>query len=307
MFDLYFAGFYGKETTDLIIEKDYNQLLSNINERKKIPQFIEAKKNGIWKGKLLIDSGAFSIHKSGKEVPLEDYINWINENHEYLDLYIQLDDIPGKWGIARTKEEVTLSPIKTWENYLYMRSKLIDPNKLLPVFHQGEDLKYLKQMLNWEDDNKNKINYLCISSNKDLCAKKRSEWYKLCFEEIEKSNNPNIKIHSLGTQSQYHCEEYPFTSVDATSWIMTGANGNIYTKWGVITISDRQLYKKENIINNIAFNVFEKYVEEKGFNIEELSNSSTERIKWNLLYLGDWAINQRQYKGPKSFKLGRLF
>ena len=57
-FDLYFAGWYNDDIMKIIIDNNFNQLLSNINDRDKIEKFIEAKKNG-WKGKLLIDSGAF--------------------------------------------------------------------------------------------------------------------------------------------------------------------------------------------------------------------------------------------------------
>ena len=306
-FDLYFAGYYSDETAKLIIENDFNQLLSYVNEYKKIPFYMEAKKNG-WKGKLLIDSGAFSIHKSGKTADVDAYIEFLNKNHEYLDYYIQLDDIPGKWGQPKTEEQKRVSPIKTWENYLYMRSKLVEPKKLLPVFHQGEDFKYLRQMLEYRDENGEPIDYMCISSNKEIDANRRLEWYKRCYEEIQKSSNPNIKTHSLGTQSEKHCEMIPFTSVDATSWIMTGANGNLYTKWGSKTISDMQKGKKKNVINDRSFEVFKNYVEENGFTVEDLANKSDERIKWNCLYLGKWARDVREYKGPKSFKNnGRLF
>ena len=116
-FDLYFAGWYNDDMMKIIIDNDYNQLLSNINERDQIYKYIEAKKIG-WKGKLLIDSGAFSIHKSKKEVPLQDYIDFLNANHEYLDYYIQLDDIPGEWGRKPTPEEVADSPKKTWEGFI---------------------------------------------------------------------------------------------------------------------------------------------------------------------------------------------
>ena len=166
-FDLYFAGWYNDDMMQIIIENDYNQLLSNINERDQIYKYIEAKKIG-WKGKLLIDSGAFSIHKSKKEVPLQDYIDFLNANHEYLDYYIQLDDIPGEWGRKPTPEEVADSPKKTWENYLYMVDRLVEPKKLLPVFHQGEDFDYLRQMLEYRDKDGNPIEYICISSKKSL-------------------------------------------------------------------------------------------------------------------------------------------
>lgn len=305
-FNLYFAGWYNDDMMDVIVKNNYNQLLSNINERDKIYKYIEAKKNG-WKGKLLIDSGAFSIHKSKKEVPLQDYIDFLNANHEYLDYYIQLDNIPGEWGRKPTDEEVADSPKKTWENYLYMVDKLVEPKKLLPVFHQGEDMFYLKQMLEFKYKDGTPIDYICLSSNKSLDAKKRYEWYKQCYDVIENSSNPNVKTHSLGTQSQRHINSIPFTSADATSWILSAGNGGIFTKYGTMYISSQGYHLKKNVANNIAVDVFKEYVESKGFTMEGLATDSSERVKWNLIYLGDWARDERKYIGPSSFKKRRLF
>ena len=306
-FDLYFAGWYSQGMEERIFKNNFNQLLSFVNELKHIEKYIQAKKDG-WTGKLMIDSGAFSVHKSGKVADVEAYIKWINENHEYLDYYIQLDDIPGKWGTPRTKEELEASPPKTWENYLYMRSKVADREKLLPVFHQGEDFKYLEQFLEYKDEENNeRINYICISSNKELSAKARMEWYRTCFEVIAKSSNPNIKTHSLGTQSEKHCEMLPFTSVDATSWIMTAANGNVYTKWGPVTISERQLTGKHHIKNKASYEVFREYIKSNGFDPDKMKTDNDERIAWNMKYLGDWARDKREHKGPKNMNRGRLF
>lgn len=305
-FNIYFAGGHSGETEEYIIKNNFNRLLSQINERKIVYKYIEAKKNG-WQGKLLIDSGAFSVHKSGKTVDLNEYIEFLNANHEYLDYYIQLDDIPGKWGQQKTIEQITESPKKSWNNYLYMISKLIEPDKLLPVFHQGENFKYLEQMLEFKNDTGEHIKYICLSSNKELPTKERILFYKKCYEIIHKSSNPDVKIHSLGTQSKIQCESFPFTSSDATSWILTAANGNIYTKYGTILISDMQNKDKNNILNNVAIDVFKKYIEEKGYTIEELSKDYKQRIKWNVDYLGNWAKNEYEYKGPKVFKDNYLF
>lgn len=305
-FDIYFAGGHSGETEDYIISKNYNRLLSQINERKVVYKYIEAKKNG-WKGKLLIDSGAFSVHKSGKTVDLNEYIQFLNNNHEYLDYYIQLDDIPGKWGEQKTIEQITESPKKSWNNYLYMIEKLVEPQKLLPVFHQGENFSYLEQMLEFRNTNNEPIAYICLSSNKELPTKDRLLFYKKCYEIIHKSSNPNVKIHSLGTQSKIQCESFPFTSSDATSWILTAANGNIYTKFGTILVSDMQSGDKHNILNDVGIDVFKQYVESKGYTVEELSNDYKKRIKWNVDYLGNWALNEYDYKGPKVFKNNYLF
>lgn len=304
-FDLYFAGAYNKDIENIIVDRNYNKLLSNINDRKQIIHYIDLKKSGKFKGKLFIDSGAFSTHTKGKEVDIDEYIEFINKNHEYIDLFVQVDHIPGKFGVPRTIEQIMESPKKSWENYLYMREKVIDKDKLLPVFHQDEDFKWLENMLNTTFDGKY-IPYICISSSKDKSANARFDWYKKVYSIIQSSNNPNVKVHSLGTSSTNHCEYFPFTSSDATSWIMSAAMGNITTKYGDICISDRSLYKKNNIVNQVSFDLFKKYIEDNGFTIEELSKDHNKRVEWNLKYLGEWSKNS-EYKGPKSFITNKLF
>ena len=305
-FDLYFAGAYNQEIEKILIKNKYNKLLSNANDGKMIERYINLKKTGEYEGKLLIDSGAFSVHTKGKTIDLEKYIDFLNNNHEWIDLYIQVDDIPGKWGQPKTAEQLSESPKKTWQNYLYMRNKLIEPDKLLPVFHQEEDFIYLKQMLEYTENEKH-IPYICISSNKELTAEKRLNWYKRCYEIIEESNNPNVKVHSLGTQSEKHCSIMPFTSTDATSWILAAANGSIYTKYGTIYISDRGINELNHIVNDSnSLKILQEYIESKGFTIDELKSNHNKRVEWNLLYLGEWAKNMN-YIGPKSFKNNRLF
>ena len=305
-FDLYFAGWYNDDMMKIIIENDYNQLLSNINERDQIYKYIEAKKIG-WKGKLLIDSGAFSIHKSKKEVPLQDYIDFLNANHEYLDYYIQLDDIPGEWGRKPTPEEVADSPKKTWENYLYMVDKLVEPKKLLPVFHQGEDFDYLRQMLEYRDKDGKPIEYICISSNKSLDAKRRYEWYKRCYDVIERSSNPNVKTHAFGMTSLNILESYPFTSADSTSWIMTTANGNIYTRCGTVCVCNVSSNKPNHILkfSQHTQQQIKEDIEKYGVTLEQCMEDHKARAVVNVNYMQDWADNY-EYKGNDRYQK-RLF
>lgn len=188
-----------------------------------------------------------------------------------------------------------------------MCSKLIELKKLLPVFPQGEDFKYFSQMLEYRDTNNNPIEYICISSNKELPTNQRIDFYYKCYDIIENSSNPNVKIHSLSTQSKKQCELFPFTSSDATSWILNAANGCLYTDFGTVLISDVKAGKKDNVLDNVALSQFTNYVEKSGYNINELSNDYKKRIYWNIDYLGDWSDNTYEYKGTKSFKQNRLF
>ena len=79
---------------------------------------------------LFLDSGAFSAWSQGKEINIEDYIQFIKEHKDVIDVYANLDVI----GDAEA----------TWRNQLRMEKAGLNP---LPVFHYGEDISWLKNLL----------------------------------------------------------------------------------------------------------------------------------------------------------------
>ena len=302
--DLYFAGSCYKEVLTECKKLGVNKLFTNATERKDIIDFATTSN---FNGKLMVDSGAFTTHTQGKKMDIDDYINFLNKYDEGIDWFIEVDHIPGKWGQVKTVEELAEAPIKTWENYLYMLPKLKSPKKCLPVFHQGESFKYLERMVNFKYEDGTYIEYICISGNKELGSSLREKWYEKCFEVIEKSENPNVKIHCLGCQTIPHLEKFPFTSSDATSWIRVASFGSIMTKWGNILVSGVQKKDSSHILNmcDIGKENLEKYVNEFGLNLDDLIDdgemkASVNRIIFNLRFLKKWEDNYT-YKGPKSF------
>lgn len=284
-FDFYFAGSQCEEATQLMIDHNMNILKSYVNDKKKILELFEKKDQG-WKGKLLIDNGAFTIHRKGGSVDIDEYISWLNDNDDHIDLAIALDSIPGKWGEKRTPEELKYSQDKTWENYLYMLERCKSPNKLLPVFHHGESFYCLERFLNHKIDG-HPIEYMCISGNKQLTNKQREEFYKKCFAIIHASANPDIKIHCLGSATLSNARRYPFKSMDASSWIMTGANGGIMTDMGVIKMSKESQNDPDNIVNlsEDAKKFVHDQCEELGIKFEDLQDNYRQRVCMNVMYM----------------------
>lgn len=268
-FDFYFAGEAAKELTQLMIQENANLLRSYMTERKAIEKLCEEKRNG-WKGKLLVDNGAFTIHRKGGNVDIDEYINFIN-THDEADYFIALDHIPGKWGTPRTPEEVAEAPIHTWENYLYMVDKVNKPEKLLPVFHQGENLKYLDQILKYP-----KVEYICISGNKELTNKQRESWYEECYDRIYELN-PNIKVHCLGSATMSNARKYPFTSMDSTTYIMTAINGSIITPKKTIYVGDggKSMSPEER-------EELQRFIDPYGFKVDELGDNGKARLIINF-------------------------
>ena len=303
-FNLYFAGCGDTSVVDFKLKHNTNQLLSQLNERKTILNWIESMKKAENKCKLFIDSGAWSAHSKGKEVDIDDYIYFLNSYDDYFYIYAELDKIPGKFRCIKTVEEKLKAPIISWDNYLYMKDRVKSRDKLLPVFHQGENFKWLKNMLEYKhEDTQNHIPYIGISPANDSSVAGKIAFIEECFNIIKNSNNPNVKTHAFGMTSLKVLEKYPFTSADSTSYLQSAINGNIFTKYGYLNISNRRPYK-DNVIFLNDKTLLLSEVEKYGYTIDELSSNSNNRVIYNMKFLIDWC-NNYQYT-PDNFKSIKL-
>lgn len=302
-FQLYFAGSQNKMAEEFLKTSGCNRLTSQLLDRTVIRNWIASREAGMATGNLFIDSGAFSAHTRGAEVDVEEYCQYLNSIDEHLHIFAQVDKIPGVFRQPKTRDQLLEAPHQSWENYLAMRPKLKSPEKLLPIFHQGEQFKWLENMLEWKDENGNHIPYIGISPANDVMVDAKKDFISKCFEVIKKSSNPNVKTHAFGMTSLDLLEAYPFTSADSTTWILVGAMGGIITKYGVVTMSDKSLgaakgrghYRK---LPKDILAEFEVYVKSYGFTFEELETDYRKRIIFNIKYLQEWAENYEYKPAP---------
>ena len=307
-FNLYFAGSLNKVFEEDLKDKGAHRLASQLLDKAVIEGWMEGRDAGRCKGHLLIDSGAFSAHTRDAEVDVDAYIDFLNRIDPYVHVCAQVDKIPGKFRKPKTRQELEEAPELSWQNYLYMRPKLKSPEKLLPIFHQGEDYKWLHNILEWRDPETGaKVEYMGISPANDQPVKEKIKFIEKCFNIIKKSSNPDIKTHAFGMTSLYVLEMYPFTSADSTSWLLNGANGSIMTKYGAVLLSEKSLNNPQHIrkMPKAAQQEIQQYVESKGYDIERLSKEYTDRIRFNIDYLLDWARNYKY--NPSSVKRRTLF
>lgn len=302
MFDLYFAGARNKVADEYLLKIGANRLQSQLIDRTNIDIWCKSK-NSV--SKLFVDSGAYTAYTKGISVDADDYIEYLNSITDSLTIFAQLDKIPGMFNRPKTKQEMYEAPIKSWENYLYMRSRLKEPKKLLPIFHQGEDFKHLINMLEWTDENGEHIPYIGVSPAFDLPG--LENFLDMSFDIIRNSSNPNVKTHAFGMTRLDILEKYPYTSADSTSWKLCAAMGSIYTPWGTIYVSERGKYSKDYIFNQSkdAVSNIKKYINEQGFSVEDVAKYDYIRYIININYLVDWARNYI-YRG-KSKSKKRLF
>lgn len=194
----------------------------------------KAKQTG--KVNLFLDSGAYSAYSQGVEIKIEDYIAFIKEHQQYLEVYANLDVI----GDA----EATL------QNQKIMEKEGLAP---LPCFHYGEDIKYLKYYLE-------RYEYIALGGMVPISTPDLILWLDDIFHSYICDKNtglPKVKIHGFGLTSFSLMKRYPWYSVDSTSWVVTGRMGAVYVpryrqgKWIYtedsfkVAVSTRSPSKKE--------------------------------------------------------------
>lgn len=294
---------------------NYPQLFAWNLEGKALLEWVEyLKNNPDCKCKLVVDSGAYSAWSRGKAFDIDEYINFLNSNNVIEQAFwcAEADVIPGSFGVDPTEEERAAAPQKSWENYLYMIERVKIPKKIVPIFHQGEDFKYLKQMLEFKFLDGDHIPYIGISPRNDVHVNEKVVWYERVWKIIKESSNPNVLTHNFGMTSIALMEQFPSCSSDSTSWIRSASFGNILIpvdgKIKTILVSDRKTTDPSHIYNQSiaikeAVDDICKKIGHKLTVTELVENDATGKLRmiFNLYSLDIWRRNFK-YKGNNIYK-----
>lgn len=237
---------------------------------------------------LFLDSGAYSAFTQNVQIDIREYISFIKEHQDCINVYANLDVIGSAEG--------------TWKNQLIMEKAGLKP---LPVYHFKEPIAWLLKYLDRGYD------YLAIGGlvkagnilpfldeifMKHLCAS---------------SGIPKLKIHGFGLTSLKLMLRYPWYSVDSTSWVMTGRMGSIFmpsmrggkfiydeNSWKIV-VSNRSPANKEagkhfTTLTKLEKKVVERYLDEKGY---RMGRSEFKKVNqpYELQENERWADNK-----PKS-------
>lgn len=295
--DYYYSGAYSQ---NLKKELNVNQLFSIYHEKKLIIDIIQYKKeHPEYTAKIMVDSGAFTHYQNSKKKGhiltdeeyqeyTDKYLEFLNEYGKDLDVFVAVDRVPDPDNVDPHAIE------KTWDNYIYMYSKLNEDirDKLIPVFHFGEDFSWLKKFLEYRHENGTPIAYIGLAISLEGTKKVRIAWANECRRIIDESSNPNVKTHAFGVGVKSVLENIKVTSTDATSWVKRAA-------YGMISIDDKTVYvsdvQKEALSDNyyeersMAYqDAVEEEIKKRGFDIEKLRTDPYERAKFNILDTEKW-------------------
>lgn len=252
---IYFAG-SAKLVVDRWLQTEkFPRLMSQLNDRNLIPRWVKYQREEYSDAKIFIDSGAYSAYTKGATIDVDAYIDYINANGDAFTVVAQVDFIPGKSNLETDPDIYTKAPGISWENYLYMRARLKPEivDKLIPVFHQGEDFKWLRNMLDWRDpESGESLKYIGISPHTEVTSANRLDFLKKVYRIIKDSTNPHVKTHLFGMTALHLLKYVPATSVDSTTWLQSAIYGQILLhrggKLSPITVSEKTLHAENHFI-----------------------------------------------------------
>lgn len=287
-------------------------LVSQI-DRSAIKTMLKYKHEGLIRD-LFIDSGAFSFHTGKAKLDLEEYINYLNEMDDEIYVCAQVDTIPGKFGQPKSAEDYVESAQKSWDNYLYMRTKLKSPKKLTPVFHYGESFDALQRILDYRDENGEPIDYIGISPANDTAQATKDVYMRQVYDFIAKSSNPHVKTHLYGMTSINGLSKVPAFSADSISHRHIAAyNKLLVPEFGVISISRKTRTSKSKSNMNFvetadehAVKKLHDYLSFLGVTLEQCEESSSIRCAVTM-YSIIQMIKDNPYKPENVKRPKKLF
>jgi hypothetical protein len=326
-----FSGSLTNKMHDMLLDtKDFEpiDMLVACHETSAIKQVTQWRKEGFCRW-LFCDSGAFSVHTGKKNISQEDYIQFINENNDNFDIFAQLDTIPGKYKQPKNPEDYVESANKSWENFLYMREHVKDKKKIMPVYHFGEDTKYLERMLEYVDADGDHLDYIGLSPANDASVDARMNYLDDMYKIIAKSSNPNVKTHVYGFTSLTAMSKFPCYSADSISHRLVSGYNKIYTEnFGIISLS--KLPRSSKTKSNLSFlesadeynlSILRSEIEGYGMNVDfakkygfegydildYLSECNDARVTFNVRSIQHLAYTKYQYHENNIVRNRKLF
>ena len=137
---------------------------------------------------VMLDSGAFSAYRSGRQVNIVRYCEFIERNYEQIDVYVNMDVI----GNAEA----------SMANLRFMQVRGLSP---LPVFHYGEDFDVLRRL---RDD----WPLVGLGGMVPRSRPRMREWLSVVFDRYPHD------YHGFGIGDTSLIKDFPFHSIDNTTW-----------------------------------------------------------------------------------------
>ena len=149
----------------------------------------------------VLDSGAFTAHTLGKDIPLQTFIDdakRLMARAEHAPSEVFALDIIGDWkGSLRNTEEMWRQGVPA-----------------IPCYHEGEPWHVLQTMAR-------EYPKIALGGMVGAPANRKLKWVKECFARVWPK-----RIHGFGIFNQQALVAVPFESVDSANWAYPNIGGN---------------------------------------------------------------------------------
>lgn len=202
---------------------------------------------------IMLDSGAFSAWWRDQPLRLADYIGWVHRYGSRFEAVVALDVIPGRSGrMSHRVRDYDHAARHSYENFAAMRKEGIDA---IPVFHQGEDWKWLDLLIG------ERVPYVGISPFLKAPTTQIIAWLDKVFTRITDENGrPFVKTHGFGLSLTTVIQRYPWYSLDSTSWAVHSGFGYViiprvisgkldYSAPQLFSITDRDEARRVSLVS----------------------------------------------------------
>lgn len=205
------------------------------------------------------------------------------EFKKFLDNYIQhLLDFKDKYTFYVTLDIIN-NPEKSWEITKYIESFGLSP---IPVFHNGEDIKWLHKMLD-------EYPYLGISGlGQDINKARFKNFGDACFNAIcDSTGKPRVKVHGFAMGTPDILATYPWYSADQSTWTYMSRVGSLLvprpifkggkitgfdylTSYKVLPVTNRRRFEPlhlQHVKSELTLQWYNMFLEQEGFTLEDVS------------------------------------
>lgn len=158
-----------------------------------------------------LDSGAYTAWKQGRRVNMDRLVEWY-ERHDSADFRLMLDEIGGSEMEQRRA--------------LYEMERA--GQDVVPVFH-GPGCESWR----WFDELCERYPLVALGSIvKDNTSEAATRWLMDVFDRVcdRETGLPRVALHGLRMTSRM--SDFPFASVDGSTWVTAAKNGRMPTRRG---------------------------------------------------------------------------
>jgi hypothetical protein len=245
---LFFAGAEKGQFQNILYSEGVRNILMSFYWHKDDSSLKQEKEKGF---NIFLDSGGYSARKQGINVDIKEYGKFLEENKDYIFTAANLD---------------VMDTNKAQENQKYLEQFY----QVLPVYHFSEYAEKNEDLLKQFCE---KYKYIAIGGIAGMNPDRKllSNYLNFSFRTIMKYKG--LKVHGFGITALQYLKNYPFYSVDSTSWLIGGKFGTIL-KWELNSFKNAKNIhysdKKKMIDNRIPISLTEGYEGRLRHNIREI-------------------------------------